>query len=77
MIPAPAAVERNLKNVEDVAVTVAPATNVVAEGFERQETALQKANKSFKDYAEASKEVEANLRTAAFKGLQKMEDGLA
>lgn len=69
-------IQKNLKNVEDVAVTVAPATNVVAEGFERQETALQKANKSFKDYAEASKEVEANLRGAAFKGLQKVEDGL-
>ena len=37
---------------------------------------MEKANKSFKDYAEASKEVEANLKNAAFKGLQSLEDGL-
>lgn len=49
---------------------------VVAEGFERQETALQKAIQSLKDYAEAAKEVKANLATAALEGVKTLENAL-
>lgn len=49
---------------------------VVAEGFERQETALQKAIKSMKDYAEAAQEVEANMAKAAMNGVKRLEDSL-
>lgn len=69
-------IQNNLKNFEAVAVEVAPATNVIAEGFERQETALDKATQKFRDYAKSAQEVEANMAGAAFKGLQSFEDGL-
>lgn len=69
-------IQNNLKNVEAVAVEVAPATNVIAEGFERQETALDKATQKFRDYAKSAQDVEANMANAAFKGLQSFEDGL-
>jgi len=71
-----ARIRENLDKTIEPSNELGKSVQVVAEGFERQETALQKANKSFADYAEASKEVEANLRGAAFKGLQKLEDGL-
>tara|TARA_X000001388_G_scaffold3779_1_gene2650 strand:- start:1216 stop:2712 length:1497 start_codon:yes stop_codon:yes gene_type:complete len=69
-------IQKNLRNVEDVAVTVAPATAVIAEGFERQQTAVEKASQKFRDYAKSAQEVEANMAGAAFKGLQSFEDGL-
>ena len=46
------------------------------EGFKRQESALQKAIQSFKDYADAAKEVEANMAKAAMNGVKRLEDSL-
>jgi t-SNARE complex subunit (syntaxin) len=69
-------IRENLNAVVEPVDALSNSVNNVADGFVRQQTAVEKANKSFKDYAEASKEVEANLKNAAFKGLQSLEDGL-
>ena len=58
--------------VAEAAETVQP----VATAMERQETAIQKAKKSFEDYAETAREVESNLANAALKGVKTLEDSL-
>ena len=48
----------------------------VATAMERQETAIQKAKKSFDEYAETAQEVQANLANVALKGVKSLEDSL-
>ena len=64
------------KALPDEVVPAAEAVQTVATAMERQETAIQKAKQSFKEYAETAQDVQANLANAALKGVKTLEDSL-
>jgi methyl-accepting chemotaxis protein len=77
------ATERDIRSVIDAyqslpepVTMAAESVQGVATAMERQETAIQKAKKSFDEYAETAQEVQANLANVALKGVKSLEDSL-
>ena len=64
------------ENMDKVVADIKPTTEVTAEGFERMETATQKAKNAFKEYADAAQDVQGNLANAALRGVKTLEDSL-
>ena len=64
------------QNMPEPVTQAGEAIQGVATAMDRQETTLQKAKKAFKDYADAAKDVRANLEDAKLRGVKSLEDAL-